>query len=249
MNYMQKSEGKFCRLYVCLVLTGLMGCATGTKLSDIKKRPPEAPELKAPSLVPEPLSAETSLSEDRNELDELRKNIPEEKRRDNDELKEILFFTGELKDPPHRVRDRFNQITRRLREKHRKEVSRIRTQFNKDEKSYRDQFYKKLKDERDEFLEKKVTREKRQKFFDEQDSKRREFQSDERDRRHQFTADLKMKEDDFNQSLRDKTNEFNQEYKNYVQRYTEHQKNLKLKKEKESRPPEGYVEQLKTGDQ
>jgi hypothetical protein len=245
---MQRSEGKFCRLYLSLVILCLFGCVSGTRSSDIRKQPAVAPDFQAPSLVSEPLAEEASLSEDQKELEELRQNVPEDRRQQNDELREILSFMGELKDPPHRVRERFDRASRRVREKHRKEVQRAREAFNKQEKEYRDTFYKKLKHEREDFLSSKPTREKRQKYFDEQDTQRRDFQADERDRRHQFTSDLKMKDDDFNQRLRDLTTEFNQEYKNYVRRYNEHLTNLKKQKEAQSRPPEGFVEPLKTGD-
>lgn len=221
MYLMRKSWGKFCLLSVSLVMTGLMGCVSGPQVSDIKKKPAAAPELTPPTLQPDKLLEETTLTEDKRKIENLRQSIPEDKRRENDDLKEILSYMGEVKEHPQRIREKFNRVSQRVREKHRKEVQRIREAFNKQEKSYRDQFYLNLKKERADFLSRKHDREKVKQFYDEQDAKRREFSADERDRRHQFTSDLKTKEDDFNQDLREKVNEFNQEHRVYSQKYKE----------------------------
>lgn len=237
MNLLRKSWGKFCLLSVGLALTGLTtagltGCASGFQVSDIEKKPAVAPQLTPPILAPDKLTYETSLTEDKNKIEDLRKDIPIEKRNDNDELREILSYMGEVSEPPRKIRDKFYRITQRVRSTHRKEVQRIRANFNKDEKSYRDQFYTKLKNEREDFLRRKVSREERKIFFDEQDARRREYAADERDRRHQFTSDLKSKEDDFNHAMREKINEFNQVHRVYSQKYDEQIKYLKNKNNK-----------------
>lgn len=248
MNILRRSWGKFCRLSVSLVVASLMGCASSFQASDIKKKPAVAPDLTPPSIQQKTQIDETSLIEDQSQIEALRQNIPVEKRTENNDLKEILSYMGEIKDPPQRIREKFNRILWRVREKHRIEVQRIRENFNKEEKSYRDQFYTSLKKEREEFLKSRVSHPDRKKFFDEQDTKRREFTADERDRRHQFTADLKMKVDDFNQTLREKINEFNQEYRVYSQKYDVQIKSLKEKNERAKHPPAGIDSPLEAGE-
>jgi hypothetical protein len=206
------------------IIPGILFLVTGCSIKSVHNTDTTA-------LSEDMSSGETSLSDDAKSIEELRKNIPEAKRRDNDQLKEILGLMGEVKEPPQRIRDRFHRTTQRIREGHRRDVKRQRDEFNRIEKSARDDFFKKLKDEREENLSnKKLTREERQRFTEDQDRRRREFTGDERDRRQRFNSDLRQAEDDFSANLRDKTTEFNQELRAYTARYNDWQKQLKEKK-------------------
>ncbi|MCB0349587.1 MAG: hypothetical protein KDD38_00290 [Bdellovibrionales bacterium] len=201
----------------------------------------------------EEVSIETSLANDRKTIEELRKNIPAEKRQENDQLKEILSLMGEVKDHPSKIRDRFNRVTQRMRQDQRKASSRARSDYNRIEKKNREEFFRKLKEEREDFKSNKASREESKRFYDEQNRIRREYTSDERDRRSQFNADNKAQGDDFNAMMREKNREFTAELRAYTQRYNDYQKELKNKKNAPvsavpSTMAPSYATPLKTGD-
>lgn len=220
------------------LVTSLVGCGLIQSRSETHS---------APTGQDEEVSVETTLNNDKKTLEELRKNIPPERRQENDQLKEILSLMGEVKDNPSKIRERFNRTTQRMRNSERNSVQRIRKDFNTQEKKRRDEFFKKLKNDREDFKSSKNDREARKRFYEDQDSARREFNADERDKRSQFNADLKLKSDDFSAMMREKNNEFTQELRAYTQRYNDYQKELKNKKISPI-VPTGAVAPLKTGD-
>lgn len=181
---------------------------------------------------------ETSIREDIETLADLRKDIPEQKRRENDALKEVLSLLGEVKAPPEKHREKFNRTMRNMREKRRRQMTKTRDNFNKRERKDRETFLKNLKEAREDFTQKKNDRDERKEFYDEQDEKRREYFANERDARREFESEMRQSDSDFNAFYREKTDEFHKELRIYTQQYQDLQKRLK---EKEKSKTGAYV--------
>lgn len=217
MKSLQRSCGKNCHFVYLLVLAslgaGLVSCVS----------PPSGSKTTLTRST-EVSSSETSLSEDQKTLEELRASIPAEKRAENDQLKTILNLTGEVKDHPSLIREKFSKQTQKMRDRHRKDSQKARDTYNKIEKKTREAFYDKLKKERDDAKKKKMSRDESKEFFDNQEQRRKDFQGDERDKRNEFNADMKTKDDDFFTMMREKNNEFNEQMRDYTRRYNDWQK-------------------------
>ncbi len=173
--------------------------------------------------------SEVTLTGDRRSVEDLRKSIPTEKRHANDDLKAVLAFFGEVKEPPQKIRDRYQRIIQREREKFRRDSEREREAFNREEKKRRDDFNAKNKAEREDFNPKRSSSDEKKRFFDELEQKRRDFNNDERTKRDDFNGATKQKSDDFNAEMRDRDQEFNEQYRAYSVRYSDWQKELKEK--------------------
>ncbi len=174
--------------------------------------------------IEEKLGPEVSLTGDQKTIEELRENIPAEKRADNDLLKETLNMMGEVKLPPNRHRDKFNKLLRKIRNDRRKEDRKLRADFSKDERKTREKFMKQLKEDREKFNKRDTDREGRKEFYDEQDEKRKEFYAKQRDARKEFDAEMRAKSSDFKAYLKERQDEFNYEYRIYTKKYNEWKK-------------------------
>ncbi len=174
-------------------------------------------------------ATDVSLKDDQKSIDELRQNIPPEKRKENDELKATMALFGEVKEAPQRIRDRYQRIVQREREKFRRDSQRERETFDREEKKKREEFNESIKKQREDFDPKKVDRDEKKKFFDGLDQKRRDFNADEHTRRDDFNRDNKQKNDDFNALMRERDQEFNEQYRAYSTRYNDWQKEIKAK--------------------
>jgi len=244
MKSLRRSDGKIFLLTVIglgfSLVTGPVGCVH----SPFPSRASESSESN---------SMETTLSEDRAAVEELRKNIPSEKKRENDQLKEILSLMGEVKEPPQRIREKFDRSTQRLRDEHNRKMRKERERFNHESKKKREEFFDRQKEQREEFKEKDSSRdrrgrEKRQKFYDDQDRERRDFLAEDRETRDQFNADSKQKNDDFNYMMRERSEDFKEQLKAYTFRYNEYMSQKKSEKLKANSPNQKPTEPLKAGD-
>lgn len=241
MKFRQKSDGKIFhigRVAAVLALGGAVSCTLVQRAERVDKTEAQL---------------ETSLSDDRAAIEELRKNIPAERKAENDALKQILDVTLEVKDPPERVREKFSRQTQRMRQDFQKQIRRERDDFNTAEKRKRDEFFDKLKLERDEFSKRNASREARKDFYNDQDERRRRFMADQKDARDRFNSDMKQRQDDFNVMMREKNNEFNQEMRNYTVRYNEKKKleeaqRLQRNAEKLNAAPPVKYEPMKSGE-
>lgn len=191
---------------------------------------------------PGEVAEEVSLKADRGQFAELRKQIPEETRRENDELAFVLELMARGDEEPGRIRDRFNKALRDRRSKHDKDLRKQREEFTKQERKSRDSFLKAQAKERESFL--RSTRgqkhsdelaDERQEFFKTQDEKRREYFANERDARKEFESRLTEARRAFEDYAREKTNHFNQEYRAYASHYYERKKALDLQKRTEEK--------------
>jgi len=171
-------------------------------------------------------SGETSLSDDQKKIEEMRKGIPPEKRKQNDELKAVLELFGEVRQPPEQIRDKYQRIMQRAQDEFRHRTQKEREEFDRNERKTRDKFMADLKSEREEFDRKKHDSEKRKSFYDDQDSRRRSFNATERDKRDDFNTRARQVSDDFRSDAHEKELEFTSQYRAYTQRYNDWKKAL-----------------------
>lgn len=208
MNSTFKSIGKFFPLLI------LVGCQTA-------KGPDEA----APSdQVRSELSQEVSLKTDRDELAELRKEIPEEKKQANDELALLLNLMGEVKLKPSDVQGRVQTVMQKRRGEFRKKVMKLRENFRKEEAKRKEEFLKDQKAARGDFKPDKKDRDKTKEFYSEQDEKRRDFFAGEADRRKDFESEIKTQSADFDSYMRERQKELSEQVRLYSKRYYEAEK-------------------------
>jgi hypothetical protein len=204
------------------------------------------PKTAAAAESPEPAVAdgEVSIREDMTTIEDLRKNIPEQKRQENDALKNVLSLLGEVKAPPAQHRDKFNRVMRDMREKRRREAQKTRENFNKKERKDREAFLKDLKESREKFNKSKTDKDERKDFYNDQDMRRREFFANERDARKEFESEIRQQDSDFNAFYREKNDEFNKELRIYTQSFNDLQKAAKEKERSR-----GGTKKLTTDDQ
>lgn len=164
---------------------------------------------------------EVSLQEDRSRLDELRQDIPEEKRRENDELALILQIMNSKDKKPYEIRERFNTVMRKKREEFSKTQRRIREDFSRRERDDREKFTREQKDVSDKFYRSKPSSEQRSRFSQDHSTRRERHYQDSRARRQAFEDDMRSKERDFSSLIADKVKEFDEHYKAYEKEFRE----------------------------
>lgn len=179
-------------------------------------------------------SAEVSLAADRQELDQLRKDLPDDVKKQNDELALVLSFLKDGDEDPNKLRDRFQAALRKKRETVDKAQRRRREDFTRAEREARENFNANQKAEREDFLSGKRDSAARKKFFETQDEKRRRFYADSQERRKDFEAQVNEERRDFESLVREKTNFFTQEWRGYRERWTERKRLLEEKKRREA---------------
>lgn len=205
-----------------LIFTGLLGCETSGQRNRYK---PESDEI-APLVDPK-----YSLAADRQRFDELRKNIPAEKKAANDDQALILQLTSDVKRNPSEVRGVFDQMMRKKRDLIDRDLRREREDFNKVERKAREAFLREQASAREPSKTKKMNKEQRSDFFKEQDLKRKDFFSDEREKRGDFESQAREKRKNFEDYARGKTNEFNAEMRSFQKRFDDNKKKEAQKKD------------------
>ncbi len=243
MKSHQTSVGKFCPREFGLVAgivvlaVGLGGCGLVTR-QQAKEQSAVAPGAAmgssavsgAPSYDAADASAmddaDVSLKADRAEIEKLRKSIPEDRRRRNDDLQGILKFFGEVRLPPETIQERYERMFEHERDQFNEEKEKAREEFDKQEEKERKEFERKLKSERKKYLKDHHTSDEREQFFSDQEDKRQSFNDDEREKRDEFDTAWRQKTDDFNSDTNDKRQEFMEQFRDYTQRYNAWQKSL-----------------------
>jgi hypothetical protein len=208
--------------------TTLVSCAVSTK----------RPELQNSGEKPVGVADEVSLRSDRSDLNDLRKDVPDDVKKTNDELATVLSMMKDGTDEPSKVRDRFDSVVRKKREKFDNQLHKRREDFTKTERKTREDFLKQAGKDRDSFSGKKHSSDARKEFFDEQDSKRREFFADQNDKRKEFESQIGEERKTFDDYMREQQNSFNQEHRAYSTRYYDRQKAEALKKRMEEKDRE-----------
>jgi hypothetical protein len=173
------------------------------------------------------LSGEMSLKADREALAEMRKGIPAEKQKSNDELALYLQLMKQGTEQPAIVRDKFTVLMEKKRASFRDKVQKLRASYSRSETKRRDEFLDSQKAKRTDYLKSKRKPEEMREFFGEQDKDRQAFFSDERDRRASFEADINGQSKDFDSYMHEKLNEFNEQYRLYSKQFSEKPKDKK----------------------
>lgn len=157
---------------------------------------------------------EYRMKEDRDQLEKLRKDIPQQQQSKNDELAFIIKkMAGETRNPSEIQSDWYKSV-RVQREKFTNKARKVREDFNADEKKAREDFLKKQKSARDD-LSSKATRDERSEFYAEQDRARQNFFANERDRRKAFESMMTQERADFEDIMRDQSSQFALALKEY----------------------------------
>ncbi len=177
--------------------------------------------------VEKELSGEMSLKADREELKELRRDIPAEKQKSNDELAVYLGLMKQGTEQPQIVRDKFNSLVEKRRLSFRQRVQKLRDNYRRDETKRREEFLNGLKGKRASYLVGKRTPEQLRDFFSGQEKDRQAFFSDERERRTAFESDVMAQSKDFEAYMREKVNEANEQFRVYSKKFSERPKNKK----------------------
>lgn len=170
---------------------------------------------------------EVSLKADRDQFSELRKEIPQEKQKSNDELALYLDVMRRGTEQPSIVRERFNSIVQKRRQTFRNKVQRLRDDYRKEETKRREDFLKQHKARRDAFSKKRHDVAENREFFSEQEQARQRFFADERDRRQSFESEINAQSKDFESYMRERNNEFNEQFRIYSKKFYEKPKETK----------------------
>lgn len=203
-----------------LILAMTAGCSAIERRNNMYKTAEEERPL---------VDEKYSLSSDRNKMEELRKDVPTDKKKKNDDLAIMLQEMSELQKHPNDIREKFNKILRKKREIFDRDMTKERDQFTKTERKTRDTFLKQMDEARKDFTSggKKPTKDQRDEFFKDQSTQRSEYFANEREKRNDFESDVRERRRSFEDYVRETTNEFNQEHRAYYKRWEE------MKKEKE----------------
>jgi hypothetical protein len=201
-----------------IIFSGLISCASNRNtISDDRS-----------TQVPD----ELSLRADRSAMENDRKDIPEEKRRDNDELAMVLqMMQAKANQEPGEIRERFNKAVRDRRDKSDKSFRRRREDYDKVERKSREAFLKKMKNERDHYMNAKHSSDDRKEFFDSQEDTRKDYFATESDQRHDFDSKLTEDRQAFDDYVKEKTDQFNEDIRAYTEDFYDRKKNIQLQKE------------------
>lgn len=178
-------------------------------------------------VVQKELGEETSLKEDRDHLAELRKEIPEETRKSNDELALALNMMKQGNENPQMLRDRFHIMVQKKRTVFREKTAKLREKYRSEETKRRDAFLDQQKKKRDAFIKRKRQSKETREFFAEQDRERQGFFADERERRQAFESEVSAQSKDFDAYMRERQKEFDEQYRLYSKKFSEKPKDRK----------------------
>ncbi len=200
----------------------LVGCTVSSKRPEMS----DANSTKTQPLV----DPEYRLESDREAIKELRKGIPEEKQRSNDEAALLAELMGKVEKHPSDIRDKYNQMTRKKRDAFDKEMTKSREEYVKNERKKREEFLNGLQKERDAFSKSKHPREEQKEFYDNINQRRQEFFAAERENRGEFESDFRDKRKNFDDYMRERNQDFNEQHRAYYKAWEEKLKVDKMKK-------------------
>ncbi|MFN7728492.1 MAG: hypothetical protein ACK5P7_04995 [Bdellovibrio sp.] len=204
---------------VALLLIALTGCQTFDRSNQYVRRDDQAP------LVDE----KYSLKADRQKMEELRQDVPAERRRQNDEVAFALQMFQEVRRSPQEIRTQFDSAVRKKRELLNRDLQKEREQFTRAERAKRDNFLKDQKNSREAFLKSKPNKDQRDDMFKDQELKRRDFFADEREKRGDYESDVRERRKSFEDYVRERQGEFTQEYRVYSRKYDDLKREQQLR--------------------
>ncbi len=164
---------------------------------------------------------EVSLKDDQKTIEELRENIPEDIKSENDQLGFILKLFDDKTRRSDSIQREFDKYISRLRKEHDTLAKQKRNQFTKNEKSSRNDFLAKSKDARLNFLKDKPVTDKRKEFFENERTERQAYFSTEKDQRKDFESNIKSEKSDFEDKIKRIRKDFDEKKKVFLREQKE----------------------------
>ena len=158
---------------------------------------------------------EYRLQEDRKSFEEIRSQVPEEKKVENDELAYMDKLFENPSEQPSKIRDRFYKLLSKKRDKFSKDLNKKREAFVKIERKDRDQFSKDIESQRNDFKRKKTNPDERKDFYADIELKRKDFYANQKEKRDEFEAQMRDDRKNFEDYSREKTNDFNARHREF----------------------------------
>lgn len=178
-------------------------------------------------VIEKELGQEMSLKEDRDSLSDLRKEIPEETQKTNDELALYLNLMKQGTENPQLARDRFNMMVQKKRATFRDKVAKLRENYRDEETKRREKQFETAKSKREHFMRKKRDAKDSREFYNQQEKERLAFTADERTRRAAFEGEISAQSKDFDSYMRERQKEFDEQYRLYSKKFSERPKDKK----------------------
>ncbi len=209
-----------------VVLLAAAGCS-GRDVDDSPETPPDSQVV---------VAQDYRLTEDRQAMEELRKQVPPQKKVANDELAFLLKLFENPNDTTSRIRDRYNMLIRNKRREFDSDLQTKRKTFNATEKSDRETYASEHQRILKSLRGRKMSSESKRKKVTDEEDKRKVFYQEQRLKRETFEAGIKAERANFEDYLRQKNSEFNQEMRNYEaqQRELKKQQDLQKKSQQEN---------------
>jgi len=210
------------KIFILAAALVLAACQTGPE--SVSSNNPETREADSKKVQEE---LEVSLKADRDHLAELRKDIPAEKQKQNDELALYLGIMKTGTENPPVIRERYNSMMSKRRQAFRTKVQKLRDDYRKDESKRREKFLKEHQERRAEHSKKKHDLKENREFFADQQKVNSQFFADEKDRRSNFESEINAQSKDFESYMRERNNEFNEQFRQYSKQFYEKPKEKK----------------------
>lgn len=167
------------------------------------------------------VDAKYLLQADRDAFAELRKEIPDARKNENDEKAFLDQLMVDESRHPSEVQNQFTKAINKKRDLFNKDMNSVREKFNEQQKKARESFSAEQIRLRKDFSMQKSTSRERTDFFDGLEGKRKAFYSQQKDQRDQFEADFRDKRRNFDDYVGAKNSEFKQMYRDYERRNQE----------------------------
>lgn len=193
----------------------------------VSRNRPEKVRADDRAKIQQELGQEMSLQEDRDALKDLRREVPAETQKANDELALYLGLIKQGTESPQNVRDKFNNLVLKKRATFREKVESLRNKFRDDETKKREKFMGDQQSKRDAFLRKKRDYKDRNEFMNDLEKDRLKFFADERSRRSNFESEISAQSKDFDSYMRERQKQFDEQYRIYSKKFSERPKEKK----------------------
>lgn len=164
------------------------------------------------------------LLEDRSRLEELRKEVPKEKKIENDEVALNLQWMNEVKLNPSDIRSKFSDRVSKNRNSFNRDLNSVREEFTKAERQKREEFNNNMGSERAAISSRKKSFNEKKVLYDELENKRKDFSAKQKLERDTFEEELREKRKSFEDYIKQKTDTFNMDLKTYTVEFNERKK-------------------------
>jgi hypothetical protein len=186
-------------LIILALITSSSGCATSTPVQSVNS--------KDTAIVGE----NYSLKKDRSDLDELRKNIPPEKKQTNDESAYMKGLFADANRDPIKIREEFSTYLRKKRELLDKDLNSEREKFTLAERNAREEFSRKQSEERADLAKSKLPTVERKRRLDDLEIMRKSFYGEQKDKRSAFESSVRERRKNYEDYVRSKNSEFSEQ--------------------------------------